>query len=209
MGVKPLQNSNENKTIVSMCSDSDQAISDQSSQCKSISEGVLGVVHSIRKIPTYLMNAWKNSTTTQKVMGISSVVYCTAATAYIIYLETQTNHALDCSLEDHGNSLFAEEFVEKGTQPILRNYSAHLSANLERCEKEFRESGAHESNPNEIIGMQVCYPLINKMCEIRESILRIMSKIPGKLNRDLANTTEVIEDLEYIRHNFFCEKEDL
>lgn len=206
MGIKPLPNINGQNKLRFM-----DSASDQRSSHAPISRGVLGAVHSVGRIPTYLMNAWKSSTTTQKIIGISSVIYCTAATAYIIYLETQKMHNLDCPVEISDDLVFVEKLVEKGTQPILRNYNVHLSANLEQCEKEFYESGADKSNPNGVIGMQVCYPLINRMCEARESILRFMSELekkPGKFQRDLASiSNRVIEDLEYMRQNFFCKRD--
>ncbi|MEK7339497.1 MAG: hypothetical protein WBD50_02485 [Candidatus Rhabdochlamydia sp.] len=59
-------------------------------------KGVLRAMHSVAKIPSRLVNAWRDSTILQKVFGATTTIYCTAATVYIIYLQAQENTDCDC-----------------------------------------------------------------------------------------------------------------
>ena len=64
------------------------------SLCTYVSNGVLRTFNSIHKIPANLISAWKNGTISQRCMVVAGVIYSTAATVYIIYLESKNTHIL-------------------------------------------------------------------------------------------------------------------
>ncbi len=188
--------------------------------CAYVSNGVLRTFNSIHKIPANLMSAWKNGTISQRCMVAAGVIYSTAATVYIIYLESRntytpidcpfeiknnfsflaSNTPIDCLFEIKNNSLLLDQILLEDPGDLSRNYSSPLmAAILKRCENRFHESGAHESSINGIIGMHVCYPLIDRVCNASGSILKMMSKLE-KIPEGFQ------ENVEHIRRNFFCEK---
>ncbi len=175
--------------------------------CTAISNGMSRTAHSISKAPTNLINAWKNSTTSQKVMQAATAIYCVAATVYIIYLESQSAPVLiDCLAELKDNDTLLDQLLLEEEQKLSKNYSTHLSVGLEKCEKKYHESGAHKSALSEVIGMQICYPLLNRVCKASKDMLEIMSKLKTELQRELINITEKEEDLKFMQSSFLCKK---
>ncbi|MDQ5956799.1 MAG: hypothetical protein ACH349_05190 [Candidatus Rhabdochlamydia sp.] len=179
------------------------------SLCTYISNGVLSTFNSIHKIPTNLISAWKNGTISQRCMVAAGIIYSTAATVYIIYLESSNTHIpvnwnthtpIDCVFEIKNNNSLLDQILLEDPEDLSRNYSSPLMvAILKRCENRFHKSGADESSINGVIGMHVCYPLIDRVCKASESMLKMMSKlerIPDELQ----------ENVEHIRRNFFCER---
>ncbi|MEK7339498.1 MAG: hypothetical protein WBD50_02490 [Candidatus Rhabdochlamydia sp.] len=174
--------------------------------CTYVSNGVLRTFNSIHRIPANLMNAWMNSTTFQKVMGTAITVYCTAATVYIIYLESRDIHSpMDCLVEFKDNNTFLDRFILEEGQKLSKNYGAHLAIALEKCEEEYHQSGAHETDLSEALGMQLCYPLINKVCKVSKDLLQIMPKLSLLENLQI-NITENSNELEFIQNSFSCKK---
>lgn len=186
-----------------------------------VSNGMLRTFNSIRAIPANLINAWKKGTISQRCMVAVGVIYSTAATVYIIYLESRNNidTPIDCFFEVKNNSSFLDSYTPidcffeiKNNSSLLdqvlledpgelsKNYSSPLmAAILKRCEDRFHESGAHESSTSGVIGMHVCYPLIDRICNASASMLKIMSKLERR-------PEGLQENIEHIRRNFFCEK---
>lgn len=85
-------------------------------------KGVLRAMHSISKIPSHLINAWKGSTTFQKVLGTTTAIYCTAATVYTVlyrsffllltnYLLRKMNVRKLFTIQMHMNQARAERLV--------------------------------------------------------------------------------------------------
>jgi hypothetical protein len=163
---------------------------------------MLRTFDSIRAIPANLINAWKKGTIAQRCMVTAGIIYSTAATVYIIYLESRNNMdtPIDCFFEIKNNSSLLDQVLLEDPGELSKNYSSPLmAAILKRCEDRFHESGAHESSTNGVIGMHVCYPLIDRICNASASMLKIMSKLERR-------PEELQENIEHIRRNFFCEK---
>ncbi|PWU13875.1 MAG: hypothetical protein C5B45_05230 [Chlamydiae bacterium] len=177
--------------------------------CATISSGVLRTVHSINTISTSLINAWNDSTISQKVIRTATAIYCVAATVYIIYLESQSiPTSIDCLVELKGNDTLLDQLLLEEEQRLSKNYSAHLSIGLEKCEKKYHESEAHKSSLSEAIGMQICYPLINRVCKASKEMLEIISKLKtsGEAQRELINITKKEEDIKFMQRSFLCKK---
>lgn len=173
-----------------------------SSLCACVSNGMLRTFDSIRAIPANLMNAWKKATISQRCMVAAGVIYSTAATVYIIYLESRNNMdiPIDCFFDIKNNSLLLDQILLEDPGELSKNYSSPwMAAILKRCEDRFHESGAHESSTSGVIGMHVCYPLIDRICNASASMLKIMSKLERR-------PEGLQENIEHIRRNFFCEK---
>lgn len=181
--------------------------SNQNNWCTYFRNGMFRAIRSVGKIPTDLMDAWRNSTTPQKVMHTVIAVYCTAATVYIIYLESQTGQTSIHDLHEikKVSSLLNQPSLEESSE----NYGHALNSAFKKCEKEFEESGAEETSLSGVISMQICYPLINRVCEASEDILQIISKlkkIPKALRKNLQlnDINRVNNHLKYIQNKFFC-----
>ncbi|HEV3270059.1 MAG TPA: hypothetical protein VGZ69_05360 [Candidatus Rhabdochlamydia sp.] len=181
--------------------------------------GVLRAIHSITQIPSHLINAWKDSTTPQKAFGATATIYCIVATVYIIYLQIQENTDCDCLEELKKNTSLLDQFFEQknhehnGSLQELFVSVDQLLTQKNLCEKDFYESGAHESSSSGTVSMHVCYDLMNRVCnfiDTSEEMLTItaefLQKIPGKFRN---NVTDIIkrmdDDLYYIHSEFDCD----
>lgn len=171
-----------------------------------VSNGILRTFDSIHKIPANLINAWKDSTTFQKVLGITAAAYCTAATVYIIYLESQDIYtSANCLTELKDNNTFLDRFLLEEEQKLSKNYGTHLAVALEKCEEKYHQSSPDETRLSEALGMQLCYPLINKVCKISRDLLQIMPKL-SLLQELQINITEKSNELKFIQDKFSCKK---
>lgn len=191
--------------------------SNQNNWCTYFRNGMFRAIRSVGKIPTDLMDAWRNSTTPQKVMHTVIAVYCTAATVYIIYLESQNRQTPVDNLNESNNtflllnqpSFLSDQPSLEEIQALPRNYSYFLNLEAEKCHKQFYESGAEKTSLSGTISMQVCYTLIDKICKTGTDMMEIMfklKKIPKSLQQKISSVGEVIEDLEYIQKEFSCKK---
>jgi predicted DNA-binding protein YlxM (UPF0122 family) len=182
-------------------------------------KGVLRAIHNVTKVPSHLINAWKNITALQKVLGATTAIYCTAATVYIIYLHVQENRGCNCLEEIKKDaSLLNQFFTQKnheqnGSLQSLFVSIDQLLTKKDKCEEDFYDSGAHESSKSGTISVHVCYHLIDRVCnfmDASEEMLTItanfLQKIPGKLRK---NVTDIIkrmdEDLYDIYSEFDCD----
>ncbi|MGL4540646.1 MAG: hypothetical protein ACRCU0_06720 [Candidatus Rhabdochlamydia sp.] len=162
------------------------------------------------QFPSNLINFWKNNTTLQKVMETAVVIYCMATTIYIIYLESQNAETpVNCLSEISNASLLLNQPLLGEIQESSENYGHVLNSVFKKCEKEFEESGAEETSLSGMISMQICYPLINRVCKASEDILQIMSKLKKiqnalRENLTLNDINRVNNHLQNIQSKFFC-----
>ncbi len=206
MSTKPIQVGEPKSQIY--IDDNTIGNSNQKNWCTYFGNGTFRAIRSVGKIPTSLMHIWKNSTTSQKMMHTAIAIYCTAVTAYIIYLESQTGQTSINDLHEVKNAslLLDQPSLEEESS---KNYGYFLNLALERCEKKFHESGAEKTSLSGTISMQICYPLINKVCKTSADIMEIMfklKKIPKRLQETIGNIGEVMEVLEDIQKEFSCKK---
>lgn len=200
MSTKPIQ-IGESKNLI-YASDNTIDNPHQNNWCTYLENGMFRAIHSVGKIPTHWMHAWKNSTTPQKIMHTVIAIYCTAATAYIIYLESQNRQTSMGHLHESNNASLLLDQVQGSS----KNYGYFLNLELEKCQKKFYESGAEKTSVSGVISMQVCYPLINKVCETSADVMEILfklKKIPKRLQGKISN---IMEDLEDIEVEFSCKK---
>ncbi|MGL4540647.1 MAG: hypothetical protein ACRCU0_06725 [Candidatus Rhabdochlamydia sp.] len=176
--------------------------------------GMFRAIRSVGKIPTNLMQVWKNSTMPQKAMHIAIAVYCTATTAYIIYLESQNEQTSIDNLHETNNAslLLVQPSLEKAIQGPSKNYNFFLNLEAEKCREQFYESGTEKTSLSRRISMHVCNDLIDKVCKTSGDMIQIMLRlkaIPESLQQKISSVREVIEDLEYIQNKFSCENAGL
>jgi len=182
-------------------------------------KGVLRAMHSISKIPSHLINAWKGSTTFQKVLGTTTAIYCTAATVYIVYLKAQENIGCNCLEELTRDSSLLNQFFEQrnhehnGSLQELFSSIDQLLTKKNECEEAFYDSDAYESSQSGTISIHICYDLMGRVCnfiDTSEEMLTIttefLQKIPGKLRNNVTDIMKRMnDDLYYIHSEFDCD----
>lgn len=208
MSTKPIQ-AGEPKSQIYI-DDNTIGDSNQKNWCTYFGNGTFRAIRNVGKIPTSLMHIWKNSTTSQKMMHTAITIYCIAVTAYIIYLESQTGQTSINDLHEIKNAslLLNQPSLEEAQEPS-GNYGHFLNLAFKKCEKEFQESGAEETSLSGVISMQICYPLINKICKTSADMMEIMFKlkeIPKGLQEKIGSIGEVMQALEDIQKEFSCKK---
>lgn len=183
--------------------------SDENKSCTCF-RNAMRVIRSVCQFPSNVINAWGNNTTLQKVMGTAAVIYCTAATVYIIYLESQnTQTPIGCLSEIKNTSLLLGPSSLEEAQESSENYGHVLYSVFKKCEEQFEKSGAEKTSLSGSISMQICYPIINRVCKASEDILQIMSKLnkTAKATREhptLNDINRVNNHLQYIKGKFSC-----
>lgn len=183
--------------------------SDQNKWCTCFGSA-MRVIRSVYQFPSNLINAWGNNITLQKVTGTAAVIYCTAATVYIMYLESQnTQTPIGCLSEIKNSSLLLGPSSLEEAQESSENYGHVLYSVFKKCEEKFEKSGAEKTSLSGSISMQICYPIINRMCEASEDILQIMSKLKKtskavRKHPTLNDINRVNSHLQYIQSKFSC-----